>query len=674
MNKKYIILMLVLSFIFISSVNAKSIVWVAMNWNADGTGTVNDDWQPWIDGLTAAGYTVDVRPGNWDALTQAKVDDLDTFDLVLFSRAIQSGTFATNAAEVALWNSVSKPMLCASAYVLRKSRWNWIVDDTVMPGTNNGDMGSPLMQVLMPSHPIFYGIKLDANNQLKVADPDLCSGQCSFHPTNQMGNGTLIAKTVPLLVPPTTSGGSSYQVGDFAWIAEWQKGIESYPGSGVVFPGHRLYFSAGAHETAVVGVNGGAANKASGYNLTPQGWAVFLNAVKYMIGDAVDPTMASSPNPVNEKTGVSRDAILSWTPGKYADTHNVFFGTDINDVTNATLSDPLSTEVYTIDVNMLDIHRLAFSTTYYWRVDEVNVPSKPHTYTGGIWSFTTEPEGVELAITNVVGVEAFASISYLYDDQDPNTTYDGTGVDANGMHSNDYKTMWAGVGDGPGDVWLNYELDQIYQLYQLKIWNYNEIEPGTDFAPKYVNITYSVDNVTWKSLNEIQVFPKAPGESNYKADIFVDMNGAIAKYVKLTFLSSYSDDIYTGGISEIRFLVIPTRASKPSPANIATNVDVDSIISWKAGRNFGVHKIYIDSNKDSVDNRDIDVMGETVEPNYPMALDLDKTYYWRVDEVNNAEAYALWDGAVWKFSTQQYVIVDDFETGYGNNTATNAYF
>ncbi|MCP4450171.1 MAG: hypothetical protein GY809_01815, partial [Planctomycetes bacterium] len=41
------------------------------------------------------------------------------------------------------------------------------------------------------------------------------------------------------------------------------------------------------------------------------------------------------------------------------------------------------------------------------------------------------------------------------------------------------------------------------------------------------------------------------------------------------------------------------------------------------------------------------------------------TYYWRVDEVNEAEAVTTWPGAVWSFSTVAALSVDDFES-YGN--------
>jgi hypothetical protein len=45
----------------------------------------------------------------------------------------------------------------------------------------------------------------------------------------------------------------------------------------------------------------------------------------------------------------------------------------------------------------------------------------------------------------------------------------------------------------------------------------------------------------------------------------------------------------------------------------------------------------------------------------PLSLDLGETYFWRVDEVNNAETTALWQGSVWEFRSQEYIALDDFE-------------
>ena len=44
------------------------------------------------------------------------------------------------------------------------------------------------------------------------------------------------------------------------------------------------------------------------------------------------------------------------------------------------------------------------------------------------------------------------------------------------------------------------------------------------------------------------------------------------------------------------------------------------------------------------------------------SLDLARTYYWRVDEVNNANTVPVWEGGTWSFTTSEYRVVDDFES------------
>jgi hypothetical protein len=50
------------------------------------------------------------------------------------------------------------------------------------------------------------------------------------------------------------------------------------------------------------------------------------------------------------------------------------------------------------------------------------------------------------------------------------------------------------------------------------------------------------------------------------------------------------------------------------------------------------------------------------EPIYGTSLDLASTYYWRIDEVNDAETPTTWQGEIWNLSTQEYLVVEDFES------------
>src|SRR4030042_5943093 len=105
MIKKLIPLLLLLSLCLITSVNAQNIIWVTMDWDADGDGVY--DSKEWVDKLTDEGYTVDSRPAYWDELTADKVVELNAADLVIVSATTQSSILTTDATETSLWNSVT---------------------------------------------------------------------------------------------------------------------------------------------------------------------------------------------------------------------------------------------------------------------------------------------------------------------------------------------------------------------------------------------------------------------------------------------------------------------------------------------------------------------------------------------------------------------------------------
>jgi hypothetical protein len=392
MVKKLVLLLLLLSLSMTPSANAQNIIWVAMDWDADTDG-VNDS-QEWVDKLTDEGYTIDFRPAYWDELTEAMVEELNAADLVIVSATTQSGVLATDATEVSLWNSVTAPMMLCCTYALRSTRWNWVNNGDATLPNNNGDQGSPLMQVIEPGHPIFDGIPLDADNQVQVADPTLGSGQCTFIGTADAGNGTLIAKTLG---------------NEWLWIAEWKDRVEFYDGAGTYATNLRMTFSIGGHEVAG---NDRASNPARGYNLTDDGWRLYLNTIQYMLGAEIVPGRAAGPKPGDGRKDVPLDAVLSWTPGAYAATHDVYFGTEFDDVNEASVADPrgvlVSPNQSTNSYNPPGL--LDWNQTYYWRVDEVNDAEPNSPWMGEVWSFTA---------ANFAVIDDFES----YNDED-NIIYD----------------------------------------------------------------------------------------------------------------------------------------------------------------------------------------------------------------------------------------------------------
>jgi hypothetical protein len=108
-------------------------------------------------------------------------------------------------------------------------------------------------------------------------------------------------------------------------------------------------------------------------------------------------------------------------------------------------------------------------------------------------------------------------------------------------------------------------------------------------------------------------------------------------------------------------------AFSPYPLDGAIDVPQPLILRWLPGRAALYHDIYFGEDEDAVRNATIgspeykgsrDLGFESYDPG---KLALDTTYYWRIDEVNEAEPNSPWKGNVWRFTTADFIVVDDFE-------------
>jgi len=109
------------------------------------------------------------------------------------------------------------------------------------------------------------------------------------------------------------------------------------------------------------------------------------------------PKAAWGPVPRNRSEDACPDANLTWHPGEYvayegdANGHDVYFGTDWNDVNNATVAEPCGVYIGCVNEPNYDPpDLLELDTTYYWRIDEVNNANPNSPWRGSTWSFTTE--------------------------------------------------------------------------------------------------------------------------------------------------------------------------------------------------------------------------------------------------------------------------------------------
>jgi hypothetical protein len=370
---------------------------------------------------------------------------------------------------------------------------------------------------------------------------------------------------------------------------------------------------------------------------------------------AMDPGQASRPTPADEAGDIPRDLTLSWTSGKTTVARDVFLGTSMDDVNDASVADPLGTTVgQDLNVTEWNPGRLEFGQTYYWRVDEANGSPDNTVFKGNIWSLSTEPYSYPIET-----VTATAS-SEQDNTMVPANTVNGSGLDELDQHGTSEKDMWLSAGEA--SPWIQFEFDMAYKVDQMWVWNSNQvIEVFMGLGAKDVTVEFSTDGEAWTALEGGAQFNQAPGNATYTHNTVVDLGGVLAKYVKLTINSSWGVMPNTG-LSEVRFFYIPTFAREAVPADGAANVDPAALLTWRAGREAASHQVYL-----GTDPQALPLVATTDDSSYAATqLDYDTSYYWQVVEVNEAEDPTSYASAIWSFSTAPYGIVDDFE-GYDDD-------
>jgi hypothetical protein len=89
----------------------------------------------------------------------------------------------------------------------------------------------------------------------------------------------------------------------------------------------------------------------------------------------------ANPDPANGAVGVTQTPILTWSPGVFGASNEIYFGTDATSL-ELKASGNLGSESY-------DPGQLEWNTTYYWRIDEANNANADSPWTGPLWSFAT---------------------------------------------------------------------------------------------------------------------------------------------------------------------------------------------------------------------------------------------------------------------------------------------
>jgi hypothetical protein len=117
-------------------------------------------------------------------------------------------------------------------------------------------------------------------------------------------------------------------------------------------------------------------------------------------------------------------------------------------------------------------------------------------------------------------------------------------------------------------------------------------------------------------------------------------------------------------------------ACNPNPADGANNVPIDAVLKWSPGSLAHKHIVYFGAALTDVDENAVPVNSPIQPQNAnsftPPALELGTTYYWRIDQINDSDANSPWKGDIWKFTTADYLIIDDFES-YDTSTLSDTW-
>jgi hypothetical protein len=164
------------------------------------------------------------------------------------------------------------------------------------------------------------------------------------------------------------------------------------PGYGAIL--HTVFFGDDYNtvNNAVAGIPQGTLNYKPGHLESGKTyyWRIdeFLGTetVKGNVWSFSTPGAVGSPNPYSGAVNVKKTTILTWIASDNAASHQVYFGMDKDAVRNATTASPVYKGSKNLGTEKYDPGQLEPSTTYFWRIDEVD---GQNIQKGNVWTFTT---------------------------------------------------------------------------------------------------------------------------------------------------------------------------------------------------------------------------------------------------------------------------------------------
>jgi len=420
------------------------------------------------------------------------------------------------------------------------------------------------------------------------------------------------------------------------------------------------------------------------------------------------PIEAYAPSPADGARNVARDVQLGWLPASAAASHDMYLGTSRDDVAAGT-GDTFKGNVSDL---IFDPGALEGDTTYYWRVDEVDVYGEKTR--GLVWSFRTLPE-IPISNPNLVGwwkldedggtfvmdSSGYGNHGAVQGSPQWVVGYDGGALELNGadryaeIPHHDTLTVDSEVAVM---AWVHpYDLAAQYQgiiakgnavrSYSLYLQSAGTLHFSTTSGDAYAgsNSSGTVAAREWTHVCAMvaagshQYFingePAGTGGSGITLPGMADLDP-----VRLGNTQEASR-VFNGIIDDARIYRValtqdelkdamqgdPTRAKNPQPAH---NSDLDirnaDFLSWSAGSVAAQHDVYFGRDRDAVESADADSperMARQTDTTYPLDGLVEfggGEYFWRIDEVE-ADGVTIHKGLVWRFAVPAFFIVDDME-------------
>jgi len=352
---------------------------------------------------------------------------------------------------------------------------------------------------------------------------------------------------------------------------------------------------------------------------------------------------AADPKPADGAKWVDPAGLtLRWSPSSTAVKHEVYFGTSKEDVKSGAAGTAKGSQI----VPEFATGPLTANTTYYWRVDEIETSGAKQV--GDVWSFDTLVPGGGILGQYFSGLTPAGSPVLTRIDQKIDFNW-GTNPPTAAVPAPNYSVRWTGEIDVPfsetytfyasvqGGVrlWVNGKL-------VIEYWMQHHMEVEYDGAIALERGRYPIvmefANLQWSG------------------------GSAIAHL-------SWSSPSIPKAILTAGPLQPPYWAQAIYPRAKAVDVPQDVTLMWSAGYKAKQHDVYFGTDAQAVANATRSSTGLYVgrqaldKATYdPGTLDWNKTYYWRVDEVNDADPASPWAGMVWSFTTANSIIVDNFES------------